>query len=96
MAKPRDILLDANFDLRIENGDFVIGESTAQHQQLLLMLNKGELKQYPTATVGAILYKNDEGPSEFIQEIATKFSQDGMNVNKIAVEMGIIKIDAEY
>jgi hypothetical protein len=40
----QDYLLDTDFDLRIEGGDFVVGQSDAQHQDLLMLLNKGELQ----------------------------------------------------
>ncbi len=96
MADVFDILLDDDFDLSMRDGDFVIGESTAQHEQLLLLLNKGEVKQFPTATVGAVEYIDDEGQSALVQEIAEKFAADGMQVNKVAVESGIINTDAYY
>jgi hypothetical protein len=47
-----DILLDDNNDLRIENGDFVVGDSTKQHQKLLLMLSKGDTRQFALDGVG--------------------------------------------
>lgn len=42
-----DILLDNDDNLRIENGDFVIGESIDQEVGLILRMNKGELKEDP-------------------------------------------------
>lgn len=96
MANPRDILLDDDFDLKIVDGDFVIGDSTEQNEMLLLLLNKGEVKQFPDGTVGAVTYKDDEGPSALLQEISEKFAADGMKVNRVAVENGKIKTDAVY
>lgn len=40
-----DILLGADFDLWIEAGDLKIGESTVQHQQLLLWTHYGEWRE---------------------------------------------------
>ncbi|PQJ09491.1 hypothetical protein CJD36_019825 [Flavipsychrobacter stenotrophus] len=96
MANPKDILLDDDFDLLIVDGDFVIGDSTVQNEKLLLLLNEGEIKQYPDATVGAGRYKDDEGPSALLQKISEKFVGDGMKVNKVAVENGKIVTNAIY
>ena len=44
----KDILLDTeNYDLRIENGDFVVGESLNQEVDLILRLSQGDLKEDP-------------------------------------------------
>lgn len=42
-----DILLDENFDLKIEGGDIVIGESELQEVGIILAINTGELKSDP-------------------------------------------------
>lgn len=96
MAKPQDILLDEDFDLRIEDGDFVVGDCEAQNCTLLLLLNKGEIKQKPLATVGAIQYKDDNGPSALLQEIQQRFAEDGMQMNRVWTENGKIKTDGYY
>lgn len=46
MAK--DILIDANNDVAIINGDFAIAEADSQNLDVLMATNKGMLKQYPT------------------------------------------------
>lgn len=45
MAK--DIALDADFDLKIVNGDFVIDESETQEVALILASSQGEFKSDP-------------------------------------------------
>ena len=92
----KDILLDENHDLRIEDGDFVVGDATEQNERLLLLLNKGELKQYPIDTVGVVMYQDDESKAALMQEIERQFTADGMQVNKVALEAGIIKTEAFY
>jgi hypothetical protein len=42
-----DYLNDSDGDLRIENGDFVTGPSNEQSMSNLLVLQKGELRQFP-------------------------------------------------
>jgi len=92
----KDILLDDDFDLKIVDGDFVIDDATTQNEQLLLLLTKGELKQYPVDTVGIVTYVDDESRSALIQEIERQFTADGMQVNKVALEAGIVKTEAFY
>lgn len=91
-----DLLLDNNQELDIQNGDFVIGESTLQHQDLLLMTNKGEWKENPTIAVGVLGFLKDEDESGLLAEIKTQFEKDGMRVNTLAAEEGKLNIDAHY
>lgn len=48
-----DVLLDDDFDLIDEGSEWAEGESDEQHVQLLIMLGKGDMKQYPFACFGA-------------------------------------------
>ena len=97
MAKAIDILLDSNFDLKIENGDFVMGDGTDQHQHCLLMAAKGDFKQFPNVGVDVFNYLNDERPEDMMREIRLQLTQDGMKINKMElVYPSNIKIDATY
>jgi hypothetical protein len=87
-----DILLDDNNDLRIENGDFVVGDSTKQHQKLLLMLSKGDTRQFALDGVGVVDFIEDEGATDLMREI-----RDGMTVKKLSVGSdGQINVNAPY
>lgn len=93
----KDFLLDTETgDLAFENGDIKVGESDAQHQRLLLMTQKGSWKEFPTAGVGLASFLEDENPDGMIKEINQQFSGDGMTINKIAIEDGKLKVDADY
>ena len=94
---PKDYLLDDDFDLKIANGDFVVGESTAQHQQLLLLLEKGELRQYPRTGVGIKNFLNDDNLGDLYQEIHKQFKADGLNIEKLKIyNDGRVDVDAKY
>ena len=94
---PKDILLDENFDLQIANGDLVVGESTYQHQKILLFADKGQFKQNPTIGVGSRRYLETSKPDEFAREIRLEFYGDGMDVKTVSIDDNLeIKIDAEY
>lgn len=92
-----DFLLDDNLDLLIADGDFVIGESTAQHQKLLILADKGEFKDVPMRGVGARRYLEDHTPENLAREIRQEFAADGMTVNKIQIASDLtIQLDANY
>lgn len=93
---PNDILLDENNDLLIEDGDFVIGESTLQHQQLLLYCNKNDIKEFPTRCVGLSRFLETSDEENLAREIDVDFNKDGMRVDKISVDIPIIDVEASY
>jgi hypothetical protein len=94
---PNDYLLTDDFDLKIANGDFVVGESSAQHQQLLLLLEKGELRQYPQTGVGVKNFLNDDNLSGLHQEVVKQFKADGLTINRLKIyNDGQMELDANY
>lgn len=92
----KDILLNTARELDIKNGDFAVGESTLQHQDLLLMTNKGEWKENPMIAVGAVGYLKDEDEAALMAEVKQQFEKDGMQVKQIFIEDGKLNIDANY
>ncbi len=92
-----DIGLNVGYDLVIGNGDFSSAESTAQHQQQLIVNNKGDFKQHPTICVGAINYMDDEHFQSLIRAISVEFTKDGMDVKSVQLSsLGVINSDAFY
>jgi hypothetical protein len=98
MAKQMgDIGLDENEDVTITLGDFSLEESTAQHQQQLMLNTKGDFKENPTVCVGALGYLDDENFRGLMRAINIEFSRDGMDVADVAIlPDGTIKSDAIY
>lgn len=91
-----DILLDEEFDLLFENGDLATGESTEQHQQLLLLCNKGDLREDTTVGVGIQQFLKDEEDGGLLGEIKKEFERDGMDVRKVGMEDDKIVVNAAY
>ena len=86
MAEVFDIILDNEMDLIIEDGDFVVEESTLQHQNILLLSHKGQFKQSPTIGVGIDIFLNDEVTSDEIRRrIQEQFELDGMTIQKLKI-----------
>lgn len=93
----QDILLDDSNDLIIENGDFTIGDATLQHQNHILIAQKGEYKLTPEVGAGVLDEVNNENPRELLSEIRRQFEYDGMKVNSLKIAAnGNLLIDALY
>lgn len=93
----QDILWDDDHDILIVDGTIVIGESTEQHQASILLMQKGECRQFPTLGVGIGDYLDDDNLSDLNREIQQNFESDGMTVSKVAIyDNGNLEIDAVY
>jgi hypothetical protein len=92
-----DILLDTtDSDLLIASNDLKTGKSNQQHQALLLLFDKGSLKENPDAGVGAFKHLEAEDAAAFLREVRMQFIGDGMQINKIVFENNKLLIDAPY
>jgi myo-inositol-1-phosphate synthase len=91
-----DWLLNETGDLAIVDNDVQVGESTKQHQRLLLLCEKGAYKQTPTACVGSAGYLEGENLAAFLREVRKQFTKDGMVVNLLNFQNGKLLIDASY
>lgn len=97
MAIVNDILLDENFDVKIEGGDIVTGPATNQHQKLLLVSEKGQWRMHPFVGVGIFSAINDDEQGALNAEIRKQFELDGMFCKHIKVDSeGRLIIDAAY
>lgn len=92
-----DILLTPEGELQVENGDFVIGDATLQHQKDILVAHKGEYKLHPEIGVGILNELNNENPRAVLAQIKRNFEHDGMKVKNLKVAPnGNLIIDADY
>lgn len=91
-----DFILDDDGDISFDDKGIVIGESTLQHQQLLLVCNKGDFKQFPDACVGVAKYLKDQRDNSMLSDIKSEFEKDGMIVSSIVLSGENISIDASY
>lgn len=94
----KDILLDQNADLAILNGDFVVARSNEQHQEHLLVFQKGALKDLPQVGVGLENYLMDDDIDGMLREIRHQFEKDGMAVQAVAFDelTNGLTYDADY
>lgn len=80
---PYDILLDGDFDLAFVDGDLSIGGSTRQHQNLILVSEPGEWREFPTCGVGIHSKLLGDNPGVVVSEIKRQFERDGMTVTLV-------------
>lgn len=92
----KDILLNTDLDLQFSNGDLVIGESTKQHQELLMLSKKGDWKENPTIGIGAPGFLKDEDYDGLLAEIKKEFERDGMVVRSVSYDNEKLNVDAYY
>lgn len=90
----QDILLDADFELLIERGDFVVGESKEQDIALILDSMPGAWKQHPLLGVG--IRKNLSMPYNrnplLRGQIIKHLEYDDIKVNKIELTENEVNI----
>ena len=93
----KDIMLDDNADLLIQNGDFVISESDAQHIMLIINLMEGSIKQFPLQGVGIMQYSGSSGQGANLKkQIGIKLDADGYTNPIIQLEQnanGVFEFD---
>lgn len=75
----KDILIDENFDLVIENGDLATGDSEQQSLQLLLKSNKGDFKYSPQSGFGIDNYikETTNDLKQFERNLKVELEADG-------------------
>ena len=84
-------------DLVIVGGDFVVDDSTVQHQQDIIVCEKGWNKFSPLAGVGIYTYLNDsETVVGLKQAIRYELERDGQVVEKVEIKGSQIQIEAIY
>ena len=85
-----DILFD-------KDGNLVgTDESSTQHQNDIIVQQKGWSKFYPQLGVGISEFVGSEGSLDLINAIQVEFSRDGMDVENINITNEKIKINASY
>jgi hypothetical protein len=92
-----DFLLDTNFDLFWQDGDLATGDCDLQNQQLLLLIEKGELREFPMRGVGSQSWLLDDRQfGDYNGAVKREFEADGMTVRSLSGTGFDLKIDATY
>lgn len=94
----RDYLLDDTGDILISNNDLQTGFSDLQHQEHILIAQKGSLKEFPDRGAGIENFINDSEIDEMVSRVRIEFEKDGMTVEEINYneQTGELNYDAKY
>ncbi len=92
----KDFLLDENGDLKIVNGDFVIGDAEEQTVERILISKPGEWKEYPQ--VGCDIQKAFNGVIDRFLErnVRVQLESDGFEIEKLNITEGGIELKGSY
>lgn len=82
-------------DGKIANG-LVVGDTLRQNQALILLLHKGELKEWPAVGCGISDMLLDNDPIYWRTIIREQLEMDGQKVNSVKITTTGINIDATY
>ena len=97
MAK--DILLNDALGLQIVNGDFVSGESDAQHIALLLSSRQGDWHFSPFTGVKVDVLLNEDDSMNFTRlanEVRKQLTLDGASIDTVNIGIDKTEIDASW
>lgn len=94
-----DVLFDVDtLDLRVVNGDLIVGESTQQHQHEVVVGDKGHFHFAPVLGVGVTRYLLDRtSVPGLVASIRRELERDGQTVESVVMRPGgRIEIVASY
>lgn len=93
-----DILFDeTGEDLLFVNGDLVIGESTEQHINDLMRGYKGDFRFAPQLGVGINTLLLDEIDEQEVKRLVrSELQRDGLTVETVTIENGLLNVKANY
>jgi len=92
----KDILLTDGNELQTLRGDFLVGESDAQHVQHIIEATKGNFLENPTLGVGITEFRNGNiSLAELSKRVRLELQKDGYKLNKVNFINGEIVIDAQ-
>ncbi|MOA24163.1 hypothetical protein D3C78_1448320 [compost metagenome] len=81
-----DFLLDDDFDLIDDGDEWLEGESDQQHVELLVLFEKGQLREFPFVGFGIERrLKSVADPKRFNRELKVELENDGYNSANIIV-----------
>lgn len=91
-----DFILDENQDLKIMDGDFVIGNSTDQNVELIFTTTPGELKEHLETGVAINRAINGNIDRFLDRTIRVQMAADGYEIDKLQISEKGISIEGNY
>lgn len=89
-----DILLDSDYEDKIVDGDFAIGDGRLDDCNIILQLNAGELKSDPILGPTLIRMINSNiSPTQIKQKCTLHLNRDGKFPKKFDIKNGFIDLE---
>ena len=92
----KDILLSNENELQTLRGDFLVGDSDAQHVQHIIEATKGNFLENPTIGVNIAEYRNGNiSLADLTKRVRLELQKDGYRLYKVYFVNEEIVIDAQ-
>ncbi|WP_143394579.1 hypothetical protein [Flavobacterium branchiophilum] len=91
-----DLTLNSDYDLKIENGDFVIGDSTEQNVELLFISTPGDWKEHIEAGIAIERVAHGNIDRFLDRTIRVQMEADGFKISELKISPLGISIDGGY
>lgn len=88
----KDILFD-NGDVIIQNGDFLVDESSQQEGENILLANPGQILLNPLLGVGIGNYLKSTSSLKMLKSIRENMKIDNLNVTDLNYSNGILTLN---
>jgi hypothetical protein len=88
-----DFLINENFELLIEDGDFAVGDATEQQVIALLQAEQGHYKQFPLTGCGIRSLVGGNLTPDVKRRTQLQLESDGLKVGKISMIDQDLKIE---
>ncbi len=92
----QDIKLTDDYDLKIQNGDFVIGNSETRHVEHLLLSFQGEWKESPLTGCNIKNAKNGSINRMLDRHIRIQLEADGFDLEEMNLSEQGVQIKGQY
>lgn len=93
----KGIILGDDRDIQVSNGSVVVGDIANQNLEILVLSEKGEIREAPLRGVGIRRYVDDEDPAMLLQAIRNEVATEGMELDNIGITAdGKLEIEVHY
>jgi len=91
-----DIALDDDLEIKIVDGDFGEEECTRSNQRLIVLIEKGELREFPERGVGIRSWLLEENTGSLNAMVKRELEADGSTVLQVSQKAGTLQIESTY
>lgn len=98
MKKRYGIQIDSSGDLSVVGGHLAMGDTMAQNEYILLMAQRGDIKEYPAMGAGIADMVGSNSRAEWQRKVRDALLDDGMDVKSLVfdAEGNITTLNTQY